>query len=143
MSLRNVRFYDPADAGRPAGNIAGTAALSSDMSIATHRRRHRVDHNSRESSRVILALADAADRQRIYQLRHDVYASELGQHHVNDAGLLSDALADQNVYLVARVDGQIAGFISITPPTAGTYSIDKYARREQLPFPVDEGLYEV
>ena len=68
MSLRNVRFYDPADASRPAGNIAGATALSSDMSIATHRRRHRVDYKSRESSRVVLALADAADRERIYHL---------------------------------------------------------------------------
>src|SRR5439155_7199861 len=38
---------------------------------------------------------------------------------------------------------EIAGFISITPPTAERYSIDKYARREQLPFPVDAGLFEV
>src|SRR5436305_385557 len=143
MSLRNDRFYEPADASRAAGNIAGATALSSDMSIATHRRRHRLDHKSRESSRVVLALADAADRERIYQLRHDVYASELGQHHVNDAGSLRDGLDNQNIYLVARTGDEIAGFVSVTPPTARSYSIDKYARREELPFAVDGGLYEV
>jgi len=48
-----------------------------------------------------------------------------------------------NAYLVATVNDEIAGFISITPPNPPSYSIDKYFRRDQLPFPVDDRLYEI
>jgi hypothetical protein len=42
-------------------------------------------------ARVAIESATPADRERIYQLRHVVYASELGQHRENDAGRLTDA----------------------------------------------------
>ena len=56
---------------------------------------------------------------------------------------LQDQLDGRNVYIVAAVGEEIFGFISITPPSAGSYSIDKYFRREDLPFEFDDGLYEV
>jgi histidinol-phosphate/aromatic aminotransferase/cobyric acid decarboxylase-like protein len=103
-----------------------------------------------------IALADEADRDAIYRMRHDVYARELGQHPVNDAGTLRDALDDFNVYIVARDQtgeghtgaacdgrGRIIGFVSVTPPDGGRYSIDKYFSRAQLPVSFDDGLYEV
>lgn len=90
-----------------------------------------------------LALATPEEREKIYHLRHEVYACEIGQHSVNQQQLLTDKLDASNIYLVARCDDEIAGFISLTPPTGGTYSIDKYFTREQLPFAVDAGLYEV
>ena len=90
-----------------------------------------------------IALASTADRGLIYRIRHEVYARELGQHRVNGAGRLTDALDPYNLYLVARVGGELAGFISLTPPGSPSLSIDKYFGRERLPFPVDEGLYEV
>src|SRR6266446_7130760 len=64
----------------------------------------------------VLSLATQADREVIYRLRHEVYARELGQHAASPAGQLRDALDDWNIYLVARIGGQIAGFISLTPP---------------------------
>jgi len=91
----------------------------------------------------ILAPASARDREQIYRLRHDVYAEELGQHHPNAARALSDPLDAVNTYLVARMDDELAGFISITPPGAAGYSIDKYAARETLPFVFDDNLFEV
>jgi histidinol-phosphate/aromatic aminotransferase/cobyric acid decarboxylase-like protein len=39
--------------------------------------------------------------------------------------------------------GWMAGFISITPPSAGLYSIDKYLRRDQIPFALDDRTYEI
>ncbi len=39
-----------------------------------------------------IALATDAEREAIYQLRHAVYATELGQHAPNDTERLSDAL---------------------------------------------------
>src|SRR5213593_3810787 len=66
-----------------------------------------------------LSVATEADRQVIYRLRHEVYARELGQHAANLSGSLRDALDDWNIYLVAKISGQIAGFISLTPPPGG------------------------
>jgi histidinol-phosphate/aromatic aminotransferase/cobyric acid decarboxylase-like protein/GNAT superfamily N-acetyltransferase len=98
---------------------------------------------SPSSSSMVLSLADECDRDAIHRIRHDVYARELGQHHVNAAGRLRDALDDWNYYLVAKLGGEITGFISITPPGRPSYSIDKYFARESLPFAFDDQLYEV
>jgi histidinol-phosphate/aromatic aminotransferase/cobyric acid decarboxylase-like protein/GNAT superfamily N-acetyltransferase len=93
-------------------------------------------------ARIAIAPATAADRERIYQLRHAVYASELGQHPVNEAGRLTDALDAHNVYIVAKAGSDLVGFISITGPRA-TLSIDKYFARTDLPFSIDDRTYEV
>jgi histidinol-phosphate/aromatic aminotransferase/cobyric acid decarboxylase-like protein/GNAT superfamily N-acetyltransferase len=93
--------------------------------------------------RITLALATEEDREVIYRLRHDVYARELGQHARNDEGRLCDALDKFNTYIVAAQDDEIVGFISVTPPGAGSYSMDKYVARERLPFSFDQQLYEV
>jgi histidinol-phosphate/aromatic aminotransferase/cobyric acid decarboxylase-like protein/GNAT superfamily N-acetyltransferase len=90
-----------------------------------------------------IARATPADCDTLHRLRHEVYARELGQHAINDAGRLRDRLDDHNVNLVARVDDTVAGFISITPPAHGAYSIDKYFARDELPFVVDDRLFEV
>jgi len=100
--------------------------------------------SNRCSNRLItVAVASDADRQRIYRTRYEVYGRELGQHPANDFGELRDPLDAFNVYLVARVGRELAGFISITPPTDSGYSIDKYFARESLPFTFDEQLYEI
>jgi histidinol-phosphate/aromatic aminotransferase/cobyric acid decarboxylase-like protein/GNAT superfamily N-acetyltransferase len=95
-----------------------------------------------EASTITLSVATAQDREAIYRFRYEVYARELRQYAPNPLGALRDTLDDSNVYLVATIAGQIAGFISLTPPGRG-YSIDKYVAREMLPFAVDEGLYEI
>src|SRR2546426_6454441 len=71
-----------------------------------------------DSYRLVLSVASEQDREAIYRLRHEVYARELGQHATNPSGKLRDALDDWNIYLVAKIAGQIAGFISLTPPAA-------------------------
>jgi histidinol-phosphate/aromatic aminotransferase/cobyric acid decarboxylase-like protein/GNAT superfamily N-acetyltransferase len=88
-------------------------------------------------------MASQADRQRIYEMRHDVYAAELGQHKTNSEGMLTDSLDAFNQYIVAHIGGDLAGFISITPPGFASYSIDKYAARSELPIQFDNELYEV
>jgi histidinol-phosphate/aromatic aminotransferase/cobyric acid decarboxylase-like protein/GNAT superfamily N-acetyltransferase len=90
-----------------------------------------------------LALASSADREAIYRLRHVIYAAELGQHSINDEGSLRDALDAFNEYVVATVDGDMLGFVSLTPPGQASYSIDKYFTRNDLPIDFDEGLWEV
>jgi len=93
--------------------------------------------------RIRIALATEEDRHAIYRMRHDVYARELHQHSENERGEIRDALDDANVYVVAKCRGEIAGFISITPPSAGAYSIDKYFRRDELPFALDGETFEI
>jgi histidinol-phosphate/aromatic aminotransferase/cobyric acid decarboxylase-like protein len=93
--------------------------------------------------RISISVAGEPDREEIYRVRYEVYACELGQHPANAAMSLTDPLDAGNIYLVARVGGKMAGFISVTPPGPDRYSIDKYFPREHLPFAVDEGLYEI
>src|SRR5438132_4581235 len=97
----------------------------------------------KQSMTITISLADERDRDRIYAIRHDVYAQELKQHAQNAGGLLKDKLDEINTYLVARRGGAIAGFIAVTPPTAAGYSIDKYFTRSELPLVFDRGVYDV
>lgn len=90
-----------------------------------------------------IRIAEKKNRNMIYKLRHDVYAFELGQHHENEQGMLSDALDSFNVYIAAFSNGEIAGFISITPPEQNQFSVDKYISRDQIPFALDHDVYEV
>lgn len=85
----------------------------------------------------------ASDREWIYRLRHEVYAHELGQHPPNQAERLTDALDDDNVYLVAAHGDRPVGFISVTPPWTGRYSIDKYLSRDGHPVLGGDGLFEI
>lgn len=93
--------------------------------------------------RLLITEATPGIREQIYRARHDVYALEIGQHPANSEGRLSDRLDAANRYLVAMRGDVLAGFVSITPPGEDGYSIDKYFRRDKLPFPVDGGLFEI
>jgi histidinol-phosphate/aromatic aminotransferase/cobyric acid decarboxylase-like protein/GNAT superfamily N-acetyltransferase len=92
-----------------------------------------------------LTIAEAPDdlREAIYRARHAVYALEIGQHPANAEGRLTDALDASNRYIAATCGALLAGFVSITPPGPHGYSIDKYLRRDDLPFAPDEGTYEI
>ncbi|MBI4605686.1 MAG: aminotransferase class I/II-fold pyridoxal phosphate-dependent enzyme [Planctomycetes bacterium] len=93
--------------------------------------------------RLTVAMASPADREAIYALRHDVYAEELGQHPPNAAGRLTDPLDAFNHVIVARAGGHVIGFVSVTPPGSGRFSVDKYVPRDAFPFPFDGAVYEV
>src|SRR5438874_67986 len=82
---------------------------------------------------VRIFMAGAAQRETIYRLRHEIYARELHQHEENEGGAVRDALDDGNIYIVAAVGDDVAGFVSITSPRQGRYSIDKYLRRDRIP----------
>lgn len=98
--------------------------------------------DAREPRKITIRIGARRDRERISALRHEIYARELHQHHVNVRGRLSDDLDEFNVYIVAHA-GEVLGFISVTPPWGGHYSIDKHLRREECPFRFDDGLFEV
>jgi histidinol-phosphate/aromatic aminotransferase/cobyric acid decarboxylase-like protein/GNAT superfamily N-acetyltransferase len=103
---------------------------------------HDLVREPQTQSGVAIALADDADRETIYRIRHQVYALELGQHQQNQSARLTDPLDTYNVYLKAVSGGRIVGFVSITPP-GHSYSVDKYFARDDFPFPFDDALYEI
>src|SRR6202158_619215 len=93
-------------------------------------------------TRIRIGPASDQDRAAIYRLRHQVYARELHQHPENAEERLTDTLDSFNDYITASLDGEVVGFVSLTPPGHGRYSIDKYLARHELPFPLDDRLYE-
>jgi histidinol-phosphate/aromatic aminotransferase/cobyric acid decarboxylase-like protein/N-acyl-L-homoserine lactone synthetase len=95
------------------------------------------------ATKVSLSIASETDRDQIYKIRHRVYAEELQQHTTNSAGALSDELDLYNHYIVAKQEQQVVGFISITPPSAAKYSVDKYFSRSAIPYDFDDHLYEI
>ncbi len=72
--------------------------------------------NPSDQRKVVIAIPSGEDLKTIYRMRHTVYATELGQHSENDGGMLTDELDAFNCYIVAKIGGVLAGFISITPP---------------------------
>jgi hypothetical protein len=76
------------------------------------------------NAHLTIRLGTEADQRSIFAMRHAVYATELGQHAENEQRALSDPLDEFNVYIVATRGDMIAGFVSITPPDNGRYSID-------------------
>ena len=98
---------------------------------------------NKTDNKIQIRLANHADRQTIYSMRHSVYATELSQHAENEELILTDSLDEFNVYIVAEIDDKVVGFISITPPDKNTYSIDKYLSRDSLPFAIDDSTFEI
>ncbi|MFI8192411.1 aminotransferase class I/II-fold pyridoxal phosphate-dependent enzyme [Streptomyces sp. NPDC085946] len=95
------------------------------------------------SSALQLRAATPQDRDWIHELRHRVYARELGQHAPDPAGRLTDGLDGDNVYLVAARGATRIGFVSLTPPWVGRYALDKYLTREELPLLDEDDPFEV
>lgn len=96
-----------------------------------------------QSPSTTLTVATLDDREQIYRIRHSVYATELAQHTENATESLRDRLDAINVYLVAKREGSVVGFIAITPPSPLGYSVDKYFARGDVSVSFDAGLYEV
>ncbi|MFD8232865.1 aminotransferase class I/II-fold pyridoxal phosphate-dependent enzyme [Streptomyces sp. NPDC059696] len=92
-----------------------------------------------------LTLRSAApgDLPWIHELRHRVYAEELGQHAPHEEGRLVDGLDGDNVYLVAARGAERIGFVSVTPPWVGRYGLDKYLTRAELPLLDEAEVFEV
>ncbi|CAM5232239.1 hypothetical protein SSPIM334S_04566 [Streptomyces spiroverticillatus] len=90
-----------------------------------------------------LRAATPEDLVWIHELRHRVYAQELGQHAPRPDRRLSDGLDGDNVYLVAARGPIRIGFVSLTPPWVGRYGLDKYLTRDELPLLSEGGAFEV
>ncbi|MFC4464394.1 aminotransferase class I/II-fold pyridoxal phosphate-dependent enzyme [Streptomyces xiangluensis] len=90
-----------------------------------------------------LRAATPDDLEWIHELRHRVYALELGQHVPDPSGRLRDGLDGDNVYLVAARGANRIGFVSLTPSWLGRYALDKYLTRDELPLLTEDDLFEV
>ena len=90
--------------------------------------------------KIRVRMADDGDREAIYGLRHRVFAHELGQHRPNGDGRLTDAVDDHNHYIVVERDGELLAFVSVTPPGAPRFAIDKYFGTEEVPVERNESF---
>jgi histidinol-phosphate/aromatic aminotransferase/cobyric acid decarboxylase-like protein/predicted GNAT family N-acyltransferase len=93
--------------------------------------------------RLKISVAGADELESIYRLRHDVYATELGQYESRSDESLPDAGDVASVYIVASLDGKFAGFVGITHPNSPQYSVDKFLSRDDIPLTFDDQLYEI
>jgi histidinol-phosphate/aromatic aminotransferase/cobyric acid decarboxylase-like protein len=80
---------------------------------------------------IVVTEASASDADAIAALRHHVYAEELGQYDRNAQERLRDEHPCATV-LCAKRDGQLVGYVMLTPPGA-PLRIEHYVRREALP----------
>ena len=69
-----------------------------------------------------IRVADERDWDAIAQLNHDTFALELGQYESNEAGRKTDRLHDTNRYIVAYVEDELVGMLSITLPSTAPFS---------------------
>lgn len=104
-------------------------------------RNHHIKKIKRERLRI--SVADAGDLEPVYQMRHDVYATELGQYEPLPNGSLPDTTEVKSVYIVAYLGTVLAGFVGVTPPCSPRYSVDKYLPRNAIPITFDQRLYEI
>jgi predicted GNAT family N-acyltransferase len=70
----------------------------------------------------IIRIANEQDWEAIAQLNYDTFALELGQHEANEAERQTDRLHDTNVYIVAIMQDELAGMLSITLPSTAPFS---------------------
>jgi hypothetical protein len=96
-----------------------------------------------EPTPIIIRRGREDDRLRIFRKRHEVFATELGQHPENEAGELSSPLDECNDYVVAEQGDALIGFVSLTPPGHPHYAIERYWPRDTLPFQLDKSVIEI
>ena len=73
------------------------------------------------SEKIKVSIASEVDRKKIYKIRHDVYAKELGQHKKNSEMLLTDVLDEFNIYFVAKFSNAV---LWIHPYSVNMYYIN-------------------
>ncbi len=90
---------------------------------------------SQSSTRLVIALASDRDRQVIHRLRRKIYTRELAPNGRSVEGVPLDWLDAFETDVVAVLDDEIAGFVSIRRSLETSMA--------ELPFAIDDGLYEI
>lgn len=67
--------------------------------------------------------------EQISSLRHDVYAAELQQYDTNHQGRIEDP---GHHFVACMIDGKLAGYISLNPPTGKGYRVEDYFSTKTL-----------
>lgn len=95
------------------------------------------------TAEIQLTLATSLSHIEIAHIRHNVYATELGQFAPCSSGTLHDRQDVKSVYITAVENGRLIGFVGVTPPESPTYSIDHYISRADVPVQFDDHLFEI
>lgn len=95
------------------------------------------------TAQIKLAIAAPTHHIEIAQIRHTVYATELGQFAPCPSGTLHDRSDVNSVYITASENGRLIGFVGVTPPESPTYSLEHYISRSDIPIRFDRHLFEI
>ncbi len=95
------------------------------------------------NTRLTIAQVSKSDQTAVNRIRHDVYASELEQFDLLESGSLPDRPEVISTYIKCECEGELIGFVGITPPSSPQYSIDHYIDRNQVSTVFDAHLYEI
>lgn len=69
-----------------------------------------------------VTIATAGEMRHLWKLNHDVYCEELSQHVTDPSGERIDRLHGNATYFIARIESDVVGMLSVTPPGAGAIS---------------------
>lgn len=99
--------------------------------------------DTKQNTPLTISVATPSEREALYRLRHDVYATELEQYESRQNGILPDVAELLSTYIVASLNNELVGFIGITTPDSPSYSVDKYIPRSKNPIQFNNELYEI
>lgn len=63
-----------------------------------------------------IRLSTPDDKAKISEMIHEIYAKELGQYNVNSENSIIDKYDETNNYIVAYLQDELVGMVSITRP---------------------------
>ena len=95
------------------------------------------------TSKIQLSLGTKNHTAIINRIRHEVYATELGQFEPNSKKTIHDRPEVDSTYIIAYNRGMLVGFVAITPPSSPSFSMDKYIERSASSLQCNGQLYEV
>lgn len=93
--------------------------------------------------KIQIALATESSKGTIDHIRHNVYATELGQFSTNADETLHDQTDIKSTYLIALEEEKLIGFVGITSPDSASYSIERYLPRAELSLNFKDSVYEI
>lgn len=87
-----------------------------------------------------IRIANEQDRDAIAKLIYETYALELGQYTPNESERLTDRLHDTNLYILAYMQDELVGMLSMTLPSTASFSTLK--RLPFVPKDIEDNLHK-
>lgn len=98
--------------------------------------------NNNRNDKLSISVASLSDIDSVYALRHEVYATELGQYKKNKNKSLIDNDQVKSTYILAHQKKKLVGFVAVTSPNSPKFSFEVSLPKTELPFGLDS-TYEI